>query len=131
MIDVQHSLWGEPAIPGQLTLKLDAAGGRPASPTRQPMPAAAGWADQAATGGLIVSLRNPTAGRRGVARWYALGVQDRLDGGADVICAWGRLGHRCTHPHQRAHPYPSWTAARAALAAQVARRAARGYRPTA
>ncbi len=129
MVDAQRQLW-EHAIPGQLAFALDDAKRRPASPTRRPVVTAAGWAERAATGGLIVSLRDPTTGRHGVARWYALGVQGRLDGGADVICAWGRLGHRCGRPHQRAHPYASWPEVRAALKEQVARRAARGYRPT-
>ncbi len=82
---------------------------------------AAGWAERAATGGLIVILRDPTTGRHGVARWYALGVQSRLEGGADVICAWGRLGHHCGSPHQRAHLYASWPEARVALKEQLER----------
>jgi len=130
MVDAQRQLW-EHAIPGQLAFALDDAKRRPASPTRRPVvTAAAGLAERAAAGGLIVSLRDPTTGRHGVARWYALGVQARLDGGADVICAWGRLGYRCGRPHQRAHPYASWPEARAALKEQVVRCAARGYRPT-
>ena len=130
MTDAPPPLWEAPAIPGQLTLALGDAAGHPAEPTRRPGTAAADWTQRAATGGLIVSLRDPTTGRSGVARWYALGIQDRLDGGADIIRAWGRLEHRSTRPHQLAHPYPSWPAAHAALHEHVARRAARGYQPT-
>ena len=127
--DSQHQLWGAPAIPGQLTLELGAAGKRSAEPTRRPVTAAIDWSDRAAIGGLIVSLRDLTTGRSGIARWYALGIQDRLDGGADIFRAWGRLGTAAPTPPTRT-PYPSWPAAHAALAEHVTRRAARGYQPT-
>jgi len=119
------SLWEQP-IPGQLRLALQAI--RPPEWARPPAPASAEWADRAATGGLVLCYQDPGAGRRGVARWYGVHLQERLDGQVDVIRRWGRLGVRPDRPRQLAGPYPDWTTARGALTELLARRAARGYR---
>lgn len=120
-------LWEQP-IPGQLRLPLERAT-RPLIAARTPAPPEG--VGQATTGGLVFCFEDPGAGRRGVARWYGLHLQDRLDGGVDVIRRWGRLGVRSIRPHQLAEPYPDWTGARGALQELLARRAARGYRCTA
>jgi len=70
----------------------------------------------------------PTSDDGGWRAWYGIHLQERLDGGVDVIRRWGRLGHRVTCPRQLADSYPDWTTARDAVQALLARRAARGYR---
>lgn len=119
-------LW-ERSIPGQLRLPLEHAT-RPLIAARRPTPTRPEWASRAATGGLVLCYRDPDADWRGAARWYGVHLQDRLDGGVDVIRRWGRLGVRSTRPRQLAEPYPDWTAARGGLEELLARRAARGYR---
>jgi len=118
-------LWERP-IPGQLRLPLEHAT-RPSTGARTPAPPLPEGAGRAAAGGLVLCFQDPHAGRRGVARWYGVHLQDRLDGGVDVIRRWGRLGVRSTRPRQLAEPYPDWTGACGALAELLARRAARGY----
>ncbi|MGI8712736.1 MAG: WGR domain-containing protein [Solirubrobacteraceae bacterium] len=117
-------LWERP-IPGQLRLPLEHAT-RPLIAARIPAPARPEWASQAATGGLVLSFQDTYPGR-GMARWYGLHLQERLDGGVDVIRRWGRLGVRSTRPRQLAEPYPDWLRAHDALEELLARRAARGY----
>jgi len=87
-----------------------------------------GLASRAATGGLVLCFEDREAGGRGVASWYGVHLQERLDGGVDVIRCWGRLGVSSTRPRQLVEPYPDWTAARDALPGLLSRRAARGYR---
>ncbi len=96
-------------------------------PTRTPTPPPHQGTSQTATSGLVLCFQDPNAGRRGALRWYGVHLQERLDGGVDVIRRWGRLGHTAIHPRQLADPYPDWTAARDALGQLLARRAARGY----
>ncbi len=119
-------LW-ERSIPGQLRLPLGEQTSGPSTASRTPVPAGPAWAERAATGGLVLCFEDREAGGRGVARWYGVHLQERLDGGVDVIRCWGRLGVRATRPRQLIEPYPDWTAARDALNGVLARRAARGY----
>lgn len=125
MDDQPVGLWEKP-IPGQLGLPFPPAT-RPPDRARAPAPVTAS-ASRAAADGLLLSFRDPDVGRWGMARWYGIHLQERLDGGVDVIRRWGRLGHRATCPRQLADPYPDWTMARDAARQLLARRAARGYR---
>lgn len=62
-----------------------------------------------------------------MARWYSLHLQDRLDGGVDVIRQWGRLGVRSTHPRRLSQPCPDRQSALDAIQTLLATRAQRGY----
>ena len=119
-------MWEQP-IPCQLRLPLERAT-RPLVASRTPVRAGPEWAGRAVTGGLVLCFQDPDAGGRGVARWYGVHLQERLDGGVDVIRRWGRLGVRSARPRQLADPYPDWAGAHDALAELLARRGARGYR---
>jgi len=126
MDDQPAGLWEQP-IPGQLRLSFAQQPIRPADPARTPAPAPPESTSRAAAGGLVLSYQDPDVGRWGALRWYGVHLQERLDGGVDVIRRWGRIGHTATRPHQLADPYPDWTTARNALGQLLARRAARGY----
>lgn len=84
--------------------------------------------DQAlAEAAVVVTLVDlPGAGER--AGWYRVGVQPTLDGGVDVVRAWGCLpvGGR---PRELVSTHGSVGEASAALRAVVTRRLRRGYRP--
>lgn len=126
--DPPVGLWEQP-IAGQLRLPF-APSPRPPVVARTPAPAPPQSAVGAASGeGLVVCFEDRDAGRHGMLRWYGVHLQQRLDGGVDVIRRWGRLGHRATHPHQLTDAYPDWASAQQALTRLLARRAARGYQP--
>lgn len=122
-------LWEQP-IAGQLRLALEPARGPVPVVARTPAPTPPQSAVGAASsGGLVLCFEDRDAGRHGMLRWYGIHLQERLDGGVDVIRRWGRLGHRATHPHQLTDAYPDWASAQQALTRLLAQRAARGYQP--
>lgn len=70
--------WERP-IPGQLRLPLERATTLP-SLARTPATLRPEGAGRAAAGGLVLCFEDPDIGWRGVARWYGVHLQDRLDG---------------------------------------------------
>lgn len=121
-------LWEQP-IAGQLRLALERARGPVPVVARTPAPPPPESAVEAGGGGLVLCFEDRDAGRWGALRWYGIHLQERLDGGVDVIRRWGRIGVCATRPRQLTDAYPDWVSAQQALGRLLAQRAARGYQP--